>query len=502
MPDIVIKAVVQKIVVNGKHGSFAVATSDGLDGSITFSLEPTVWLEDDCPEEGLFVFLTKLRQKRAGWRAKQGRYWLPSDEQTERSKIMNEKQEEYIGPTFLYPKSRQFPFDEVCERIVRELEIRNWQVPGIEVKFDVYGSGEAKFRMVRCLKGKDFKLLFCRTQGKAGDHYSDVAAVTEMIIPKMHLRVYEDESGPSFYCYVGKNWERDRKSFMNRFKVNSKMDKKPRIYIQYTGGCVQPSNGGIQHTYGGRRSPYFVHNNDGREYAPKGKEPNYFVTGDIFSEFTKWLTENILNHILAQSIPCKKIDVFPTDDVIPFPKSVGHLFTFGEWKDKKRINQGRKDPSKLKKSDRYGLYGSGYRLVSLGVSNDGTFPELAFDGFEWCGIGEVTADTPIKDLEVPGHYRWSDRQQFIIRVTPSSANGIYVADMSAQDEYKQKLFEENPKQERMTDEQYNEFQRVSSRTLIPITEYKGDYKRPVVLINREMYFNEVEIVSGPHKERR
>ena len=76
------KATVQKVIPNGKHGPFAIATSKNLEGSITFSLEPTVWREKDWPEEGAIILLTKLRKKRAGWRAKQGRHWVVSDEQT------------------------------------------------------------------------------------------------------------------------------------------------------------------------------------------------------------------------------------------------------------------------------------------------------------------------------------------------------------------------------------------------------------------------------------
>lgn len=86
--DAVIKALVQKVVPEGKHGPFAVATSEGLEGSVTFSLEPTIWQEQEWPEEGMYVLLGKLRQKRAGWRAKTGRFFKPSDEQTERSKQM------------------------------------------------------------------------------------------------------------------------------------------------------------------------------------------------------------------------------------------------------------------------------------------------------------------------------------------------------------------------------------------------------------------------------
>lgn len=76
------KAVVQKVVKDGKHGPFAVATIEDFDGSVTFSLEPTVWQEDETPEAGEIVLLLRIRKKRAGWRAKQGRYYTPSDEQT------------------------------------------------------------------------------------------------------------------------------------------------------------------------------------------------------------------------------------------------------------------------------------------------------------------------------------------------------------------------------------------------------------------------------------
>lgn len=95
--DAVIKAVVQKVVPGGTHGPFAVATSEGLDGSVTFSLEPTIWQEKEWPEEGMYVLLGKLRKKRAGWRAKTGRFFKPSDEQTERSSEMKKKHPENLS---------------------------------------------------------------------------------------------------------------------------------------------------------------------------------------------------------------------------------------------------------------------------------------------------------------------------------------------------------------------------------------------------------------------
>ncbi len=75
-----IKAVVQKVVKKAKHGPYAVATSEGVKGSITFSLGEGIWKEKSLPERGYVVLLNDLRKKRAGWRAEQARFLRPADE--------------------------------------------------------------------------------------------------------------------------------------------------------------------------------------------------------------------------------------------------------------------------------------------------------------------------------------------------------------------------------------------------------------------------------------
>lgn len=115
-----IKAVVQKVVSEGKHGPFAVATSETVEGSITFSLNKSVWHESDLPKEGTMVMLSGLRKKRAGWRAMSGRFYQPSDEQTEtkkkeRRKEMKEKLEELQG--------RKRQLDEVVQKAKEEMHL-------------------------------------------------------------------------------------------------------------------------------------------------------------------------------------------------------------------------------------------------------------------------------------------------------------------------------------------------------------------------------------------
>lgn len=73
------RAVVEKIIRYGRHGPYAVGRCTEL-GSVTFALNMPVWPEEEWPETGMYVVLTGIRKKRAGWRAQHGRFLKPSDE--------------------------------------------------------------------------------------------------------------------------------------------------------------------------------------------------------------------------------------------------------------------------------------------------------------------------------------------------------------------------------------------------------------------------------------
>lgn len=422
------------------------------------------------------------------------------------------------GPRFLYPQSRQFPFDEACEHIVRALEARNWNVPGITVDFYSHGTGDQKYRFVSSIKGVDFKLCFGRVQGRLGQ-WNDTAAVSELVVPQKELHVYDEECGPTYYVYVGKRWKKDMARFLNEIKIHSKRRGEARWYLEYKGGCnCQRTSGAsfeaigfltaslsgdagalraMTHTHDGRRAPLLVSNNDlNREYEPKDKEPRAFCTDDVFTEFRHWLEANVLPRILAHPEAVEKIDLF-TEAVTPFPATVGPIFSFGEYSDAERVHQGKVDVAKLEPSDRYGLVGNGYRLLSLNVGNDGSVPKVAYEGFRWCGLGEVTGKTFVDELDVPGHNRRSDRESFVFKITPNRAEGVYIADNAPYEARRTELFKEIKPRDRLTDAEVADAQRARARTIIPISEYTGDYEQPVILVCREIGFDEVELVSGP-----
>lgn len=71
--------VVQSIVPEGKHGPYAAATVDGLEGSVTFSLNKDVWREESHPTCGTHVVLSGIHWKNNGWRAAEARFFRPED---------------------------------------------------------------------------------------------------------------------------------------------------------------------------------------------------------------------------------------------------------------------------------------------------------------------------------------------------------------------------------------------------------------------------------------
>jgi hypothetical protein len=88
----------------------------------------------------------------------------------------------------------------------------------------------------------------------------------------------------------------------------------------------------------------------------------------------------------------------------------------------------------------------------------------------------------------------------LIGVSPTRADGIYVADHAPYEKRREELFEEIKPRDRLTDAELAEADRARARTIVPVAEYAGGYEQPVVLINRELDFDEVELVSGPWPE--
>lgn len=343
--------------------------------------------------------------------------------------------------TFLYPKIEKYPVDKTCKKIVHALKKRNWKIPGMQVEFYDYGTGEQKYRIVWKIQGEDFKLLFCRIQGTINSSLNDIAAISEIVIPRKELHVYSDESIPTYYTYEGNNWENDKDIFVNGSENKSKINGKKKFNLR-----------------------------------------NESFKKLVFKEINEWLNINVLERIKAVE---ESTNVELTSEPnIPYPEHVGPFYLKIDQSTYNTILQGKDNINNLEPSDRYAIIGGGYRLLSLDIRNDGSFPIEAYNGFKYCSLKKLA----LKE---------KDCYYAVLSIKPKNANNIFVIDYEPALRYKRKCFEANSKKSMLTNQEYEEYRRCTARTLVPIDKYNLDYKEPMIVIghSKEISFDEVEIIE-------
>lgn len=208
-----------------------------------------------------------------------------------------------VTQTLLYPRSRQFPFDETCEEIVRSLEEHNWKVPGFAIRFRSYG----QFCIVHEIEGPNFRLHFFRHQG-IFEQGNDFAAVAQLNIPGKELHVYENEEGPVLYLYTGKNWEKDGNWFVQSSKSLANFRYLRYVGSDHMGREVRSINKRhLVETESGRwwssctycRPPFLLWDYSVvySQRRPEVSEHLFYNTEEIFAEFQIWLYEHILTQL-------------------------------------------------------------------------------------------------------------------------------------------------------------------------------------------------------------
>ncbi len=409
--------------------------------------------------------------------------------------------------TFLRPFVRQFPFDETCVQIMDELEARSWQVPGVSVTFHAYGTGEQKFRSVKRIDTEDVTIKFGRQQRLLhGGRFYDTAAAHQIAIPGRLLAVYQGESGPTFYLYVGDNWAHDRQKFIDGGKVNSKLRGEPRTYLTYGPGCdcrrsfkdaLKASFDAAQelrHWHTGQRAPLLVcHDDLDREYRPVGDDPTVLRTVDIMTEVDAYLVEHLLTKIQAYPLLRAPTVVDPSPPSAPPPAELGTIFCLGNHRDAKRICAGKVDPSQQHPADRYGMLTEGLRLVPYSSRGDMTIPPNAHDSFLWCGLARDPDDA--RSAKIFGD-ELSSRDEHVILVKPRTANQIYIVDHAAYRRRKSELAMSMTMASVMNaPEQVRECMIARGRTILPIADYRGGFEEPIILIGRELGLDEVEVLG-------
>lgn len=118
-------------------------------------------------------------------------------------------------------------------------------------------------------------------------------------------------------------------------------------------------------------------------------------------------------------------------------------------------------------------------------------PSRYYDAFDY-------ASTDIRIKADQGMYTVRDKS-VPVEVRLKDLNEIYIMDMGPKDEARERVdraVRESGRRQGSHDE-FCEVQTAAAKTLIPVTEYRGGFKRPVYVIGRHILADEARFMKGP-----
>lgn len=203
-----------------------------------------------------------------------------------------------------------------------------------------------------------------------------------------------------------------------------------------------------------------------------------------------WLVDNLLNPLLASPLPEYQIDI-PNMD-LPFPENlVGPLFAFIEEENiEKTIILQQNGLDSAYPDERFAATPS-LRLIPLGYNTKG-LPEGVHDGFIWCGVGDIEEVIKSDRHQIANSSRntWSMfSKEGVAEIKPLIATDVFIVDWQAWDDYRENAFKGG--KEQLSNTEVGDMYRSVGSTFIPITQYQGNYKQPIILISRNLEITEI-----------
>lgn len=370
------------------------------------------------------------------------------------------------------PTGEIHPVDEICQKLVRVIGRKGWDLPDIDVAVRTYGDAENPLMTVQSIsggtKGNKWRVNFGRAD-YANEKWNIVSAANTITIPKQQFDV-----GGHLYLYAGDDWENDEDLFMNGSKVNSKLKNKKKLYLVYEGQRHQgPIIGKMYHT-----------NDIGREYDPdlsKG-ELKEITKAEIFKKSIDFLTKiaediekTYPNHV---TLPITRLRQLAKIDIVPVPEKMPVLIV-SERPDS--------NPEIL-------VAGNGWRFYNYDIPNNPSdpYPEKLYDGFSY-GF----ASAPYKFTSWHGFNDPRSTDNRIMKVRLNKANDIYVVDEAIYEDLREKFTQaaEAEKRDRFKEAELSEIYGNFAKTLISLKDYQFNYQKPVFLINRPLAGDEAEDIT-------
>lgn len=185
-----------------------------------------------------------------------------------------------------------------------------------------------------------------------------------------------------------------------------------------------------------------------------------------------------------------------------FHEIVGSIFALLNEREARRVSQGREALTGSKKSERYALRRLYYTVIDGTVYEVG-LPRMAMEGFRWCGVGEVSAETNAQELEIPG-FSYNYGKQYAARIQLKSLDEVFLIDQYESLETRASYVRQVKEEGRvwLKKEEAARVEHLRAKTLVSALSYVKmglSYRQIVVLIGRSLDFAEVELVTDPEE---
>jgi hypothetical protein len=102
---------------------------------------------------------------------------------------------------------------------------------------------------------------------------------------------------------------------------------------------------------------------------------------------------------------------------------------------------------------------------------------------------KITKATSVKDIAC--YTRHYSNEGVLVAVKLKYANRVYVADQAAFEKRREYLFSKMSESRCLTNRELDTCYAARGATIIPIADYTGGFELPIVLIERELDFDEI-----------
>jgi hypothetical protein len=366
------------------------------------------------------------------------------------------------------PTGKPSALDKVAEDLAKVVERKGWCVPGVRVEMGIKDCSSRFFGTITAISGGDpgrrWSVQYHRAE-HADSAWNVCSAAGIIDTPRQEIWLYPDGASRCFK-YAGCDWASDEKKFCNSAKLYAKEQGEKKTYLEYNAKAG---------------SDVMAFSDDDREYSPEENEPRALSKREVFESAETFLRDVIAG--IEKRVPDSALDREELIDelfavkAIPVPENTPdlHVVAFHEKSDTGALVCVReafsllpvaaKDPDRPISKEAYKTFSYGYPAEPLFTKT----PEFGED--------------PLNP------------KNKIIRVRLTKANDICVVNEEA---YAAALdgFPEEQKTSAVNGQMCRaEAQATLARTIIPLSDYDGSFRRPLYLIARPLDASEAVDVT-------